>query len=68
VRVGTPLGEYPLEVRRVERRGDSIAVVGIAAGLEWSLIVDLGDLRRLSTRLALPVGGGLLIALLLRRR
>jgi hypothetical protein len=62
VRVGTPLGEYPFEFRRVERRGDSIAIVGTVAGLESSLVVDRRDLRRLLTYAALPLGVAVLLA------
>jgi hypothetical protein len=53
VRVGTPLGEYPFEFRRVERRGTSVAVVGIVAGLESSVVVDFDDLRA-AARYAVP--------------
>ncbi|HVX31658.1 MAG TPA: hypothetical protein VHA80_00830 [Solirubrobacterales bacterium] len=62
MRVGTPLGEYPFEFRRVERRGDSIAIVGTVAGLESSLVVDRRDLRRLLTYAALPLGVAVLLA------
>jgi hypothetical protein len=65
VRVGTPLGEYPFEFRRIERRGHSIVVVGIVAGLESSVVLDLGDLGVLVRRLALPIGA---LALLLASR
>jgi hypothetical protein len=56
VRVGTPLGEYPFEFRRVERRRQSVAIVGIVAGLESSVIVDKEDVGLLVRRVALPIG------------
>jgi hypothetical protein len=56
VRVGTPLGEYPFEFRRIERRRHSVAIVGIVAGLESSVIVDPEDMRVLVRRVAMPIG------------
>jgi hypothetical protein len=56
MRVGTPLGEYPFEFRRVERRGQAIAIVGIVAGLESSVIIDPEDVSVLVRRVALPIG------------
>jgi hypothetical protein len=61
VRVGTPLGEYPFEFRRIERRGSSIAVVGIVAGLESSVVVDRDDLRFLLKYAVLPLGAAVLV-------
>jgi hypothetical protein len=54
VRVGTPLGEYPFEFRRV--RGQAIAIVGIVAGLQSSVIVDPEDISVLVRHVALPIG------------
>lgn len=48
VKVGTPLGEYPFEFRRIERRGGGVAVVGIVAGLESSVVLDREDLALLA--------------------
>lgn len=62
MRVGTPLGEYPFEFRRVERRGSAIAVVGIVAGLESSVVVDADDLGAILKYAALPLGAAVLIA------
>jgi hypothetical protein len=59
------LGEYPLEFRRVERRGQAIAVVGIVAALKSSVIVDRRDGSVLCRRSALAIGT---IALLLAYR
>ena len=67
MKVGTPLGEYPFEFRRVERRSGSIAVVGIVAGLESSVVLDRDDLRTLFTRAALPLGASALLAVYLLR-
>jgi hypothetical protein len=65
VRVGTPLGEYPFEFRRVERRGQAVAVVGIVAGLESSVILDPADVGVLVRRAGLPIAA---VALLLAYR
>jgi hypothetical protein len=62
VRIGTPLGEYPFEFRRVERRGNSVAIVGTVAGLESSVVLDRGDLRRLLRYATLPLGAAVLLA------
>jgi hypothetical protein len=67
VRVGTPLGEYPFEFRRIERRGSSIAVVGIVAGLESSVVLDGDDLRAAVKYVALPLGAAALVAAYLAR-
>jgi hypothetical protein len=61
VKVGTPLGEYPFEFRRVERRGNSIAIVGIVAGLESSVVFGAEDVRVLAGRLTLLIGAVALI-------
>lgn len=55
MRVGTPLGEYPFEFRRLERRGRSIAVVGNLAGFESSVVVGPEDVGALVKRVALPL-------------
>jgi hypothetical protein len=69
MKVGTPLGEYPFEFRRVERRGKTIVVIGIVAGLESSVTLDAGDLRSV-LKYAAPatVAAGLLVAYLARTR
>jgi hypothetical protein len=68
VRVGTPLGEYPFEFRRIERRRSSIAVVGTVAGLESSVVVDRDDLRFLLKYAVLPLGAAVLLAYVARAR
>jgi len=68
VRVGTPLGEYPFEFRRVERRRHSIAFVGIVAGLESSVIVDPEDVSDLVRRVVLPIGAAALFLAYRRSR
>jgi hypothetical protein len=67
MKVGTPLGEYPFEFRRVERRGHEFVVVGLVAGLESSVSVGPDDLRTAARVLgpALAVGALLLLG---RRR
>jgi hypothetical protein len=67
VKVGTPLGEYPFEFRRVERRGAEIVVVGLVAGLESSVVVGPEDLRR-AARLIGPGLVAVSVAIALRRR
>lgn len=66
MRVSTPLGEYPVEFSRVERRKGSIAIVGIVAGMESTVVLDREDLGTVMRRLALPVGAAL--ALIAYRR
>jgi hypothetical protein len=56
VKVGTPLGEYPFEFSRVERREGSIVVVGTVAGMESTVVLDREDLGAALKKLALPVG------------
>jgi hypothetical protein len=62
MRVATPLGEYPLLLRRLERREGEVAVVGTMAGLEASLLLGGADLRAGALRVLPPVillAGGL---------
>jgi hypothetical protein len=59
VKVGTPFGEFPFEYRRIERRGDGVAIVGRVAGLESSVVFDRDDARRAAKALAIPVAIGL---------
>jgi hypothetical protein len=63
VKVGTPLGEYPFEFRRIERRGATVVVVGTVAGLESTVVLEAADLR--AVRFLAPV---VLAALVYRRR
>jgi hypothetical protein len=44
VKVATPLGEYPFEFRRIERRGGGVVIVGIVAGLESSVVLGREEL------------------------
>jgi hypothetical protein len=55
VKVGTPLGTYPFEFRRIERREGGIAVVGLVAGLESSVVVEPAHLRSAVKFLAPPL-------------
>jgi hypothetical protein len=67
MKVGTPFGEFPFEYRRVERRGGTIVVVGIVAGLESTVVFGREDFVRAGKVLA----GGAAVALAtraLRRR
>jgi hypothetical protein len=63
MKVGTPLGTYPLELRGVERRADGLALVGIVAGMESSLVIEPADLAKLAAAVA-----PLALVLLARRR
>lgn len=66
MKVGTPLGEYPFEFRRFERREKGLAVVGLVAGLESSVVLEADDLRALARRLGPPLAA-LALLLALRR-
>jgi hypothetical protein len=55
VRVGTPLGEYPFEFRRLERRGLGVAIVGNLAGFESSVLFGPEDVGAVLKRAALPL-------------
>jgi hypothetical protein len=46
VKVDTPLGEYPLALRRIEGRGGDLAIVGLFAGVEASVVLERRELRR----------------------
>jgi hypothetical protein len=54
VKVGTPFGEFPFEYRRIERRQDGVAIVGLVAGLESRVVLDGGDARRAAIVLGVP--------------
>lgn len=68
MKVGTPFGEFPFEFRRVERRADSIAIVGKVAGLDSSVVFDHTDARRAAKVLLVPVAVGVVLAARGRRR
>jgi hypothetical protein len=61
MKVGTPLGEYPFQFRRVERRPDGIAIVGLVAGLESSLVLTGEDLSSTLKRVGPVIAAGLLL-------
>jgi hypothetical protein len=67
VKVGTPFGEFPFEFRRIERREDSVAIVGLVAGLESRVVIEGGDVRRAALVLGIPAAAASL-ALLARAR
>lgn len=58
MRVKTPLGEYPFEFSRLERRDGAIAVIGTVAGLESAVVLDRDDLLGVAAFLAVPVALG----------
>jgi hypothetical protein len=63
MKVGTPFGEFPFEYRRVERREDGVAIVGLVAGLESSVVLDRADVQRAAKVLAVPVAAASLLLL-----
>ncbi|MFL5873387.1 MAG: hypothetical protein ACJ75T_07945 [Solirubrobacterales bacterium] len=63
MKVGTLLGEYPFEYRRFERRSDGVALVGLVAGLEASVVFTSDDLARASKWLAPLFASGALVVL-----
>ncbi|HEX3240760.1 MAG TPA: hypothetical protein VHR18_11590 [Solirubrobacterales bacterium] len=67
MKISTPLGEYPFEFRRVERRDGGLAVVGTVAGLESTVLFDRDDLASLGRRLGPPLLGAAALVILLRR-
>jgi hypothetical protein len=67
MRVGTPLGEYPFEFRRIERREGGVAIVGILAGLESSVVLGPDDLRA-AAKLVVPALAAAGAIIYLRRR
>jgi peptidoglycan/LPS O-acetylase OafA/YrhL len=67
MKVGTPLGEYSFQFRRVERRGREIVVVGLVAGMESSVVVGPENLRP-GLRLVGPPLALVALVLALRRR
>jgi hypothetical protein len=68
MKVGTPFGEFPFEYRRVERRESGVAIVGIVAGLESSVVLDSTDAKRAATLLVPAVGLSLLLLARASRR
>lgn len=68
MRVGTPLGEYPFEFRRLERRGRGVAIVGNLAGFESSVVVGPEDAAALLKRVALPLAAAALLLAYARSR
>lgn len=68
MRVGTPLGEYPFEFRRLERRGRGVAIVGDLAGFESSVVLGPEDAGALLRRAALPLAAAALLVLYARSR
>jgi hypothetical protein len=68
VRVGTPLGEYPFEFKRLERRGRGVAIVGNLAGFESSVVLGPEDAATVLRRVALPAAAAALLVRYARRR
>ncbi|HTT94652.1 MAG TPA: hypothetical protein VMF55_08260 [Solirubrobacterales bacterium] len=68
MKVGTPFGEFPFEYRRVERRRDGIAIVGLVAGLESKVVFDESDARRALISAGVLAAASLLLAARAHRR
>jgi hypothetical protein len=68
MKVGTPFGEFPFEYRRVERREDGFAVIGVVAGLESSVVFDREDGVRAGKVLAAVAALAVARRVLRRRR
>jgi hypothetical protein len=67
MKVGTPLGEYPLQFRRVDRRGREVVLVGLVAGMESSVVIGPEDLRTALRWIGPPILAAALIHALGRR-
>lgn len=67
MKVGTPFGEFPFEYRRIERREDGVAIVGLVAGLESRVVLDKADARRAAIALVVPAAAASLLLLAARR-
>lgn len=68
MKVGTPLGEYPFEFRRLERREGGVAIVGTLAGIESAVVLGPEDLAALAKRAALPLAVAALLLVYARSR
>jgi hypothetical protein len=68
MKVGTPFGEFPLEYRRIERRGNEVVVVGIVAGLESKVVFGPADFARAGQVVAGAAALALAMRALRRRR
>lgn len=66
MKVGTPLGEYPLEIRRIELRDGGVAVVALVAGLKSDLILGRREMFALGAVTALALGAAAVLGYLRR--
>lgn len=44
MKVDSPLGAYPVEFRRIEHRGDGVAIVALVAGLKSDVVIERREL------------------------
>jgi hypothetical protein len=68
VKVGTPFGDYPFEFRRIERRDGAVAIVGLVAGLQSSVVLERGDLITAARYLGAPLAVLGVVVYVRRRR
>jgi hypothetical protein len=64
VRIGTPLGEYPFQFKRLERRDGGVAVIGTVAGLESTVVLAPAEVAKVT---AIVLAPAVLAALVARR-
>jgi hypothetical protein len=55
MKVETPIGAYPFEFRRIERRRGGLAVTGNVGGLKSSVVLEPSDLRTAAKLLGPPL-------------
>lgn len=67
MRIKTPLGEYPFEFARLERRDGGLAVIGTVAGFESVVFLNRDEVLRAAGLLAAPVALGAVLGLLAGR-
>lgn len=66
MRVDTPLGEYPFQIRRLERREEGVVIVGLIAGLKSDLILERRELLATAATVAAIFGSAAILGYLRR--
>ncbi|HEY0279475.1 MAG TPA: hypothetical protein VGC32_14515 [Solirubrobacterales bacterium] len=67
MKIGTPFGEFPFVYKRIERREDSVAIVGTVAGVDSRVVFDADDGKRAAIVAGVPLAVATLV-LAARRR